>query len=86
MSEDTTYPEYTPMREMPITASIPYLFRWKILNAKLLIADLETLAIKHKIAGAQDLILTVAIETNEMCKRINMDILERRKERKKYAE
>jgi len=86
MSEEQPYPEYTPMRELPITAAIPYIFRWKILQAKLLLADLEYLYKKHQISTALPLFNAVCKETDEMCAALLYDITDRQYKRNKLAE
>jgi len=77
MSEEQPYPEYTPMREMPITASIPYIFRWKILNLKLMLNDIEYLYKTHKISTALPLYNAVCKEADEMCAALLYDITDR---------
>jgi len=87
MSEEPSiYPEYTPLREMPITASIPYLYRWKILNLKLMLNDLQYLADKHGIYSAGIMIDLVCKEAEEMIAAITTDINEKRAWREKLAE
>ena len=86
MSEESKlYPEYTPLREMPITASIPYIFRWKILNAKLLLADIETLAYKYKLENATLLYTEIKKEVDELCLKILADIKSKQEMREKLV-
>jgi len=88
MSEDITVeglPDYTIQR-LPLTAAIPYNFRWRILNLKLMLRDLQELADKHGIYNAGILYDTVCKECEELCAKLVSDILEVRKRRAVYAE
>ena len=62
------------MREM-ITPAIPYLFRWKVMQAKLLLRDLIELYEKHGIISAKYTIDAVKKEIEELCQKITSDIL-----------
>ena len=64
------------MREM-ITPAIPYLFRWKIMQAKLLLRDLIELYEKHGIISAKYTIDAVKQQIEELCQKITSDILEK---------
>jgi len=77
-------PDYTIQR-LPLTAAIPYNFRWRILNLKLMLRDLQELADKHGIYNAGILYDTVCKETEELCAKLTSDILETRKRRAVYA-
>ena len=86
MSEEpSVYPEYTPLREMPITASIPYLYRWKILHLKLLLADIQTLADKYQIATAKPLMIAVCKETEDLCAQLLLEITNKQYERERLT-
>jgi len=86
MSEEQPYPEYTPMRELPITAAIPYLFRWKILNLKLLLNDIEYLYKTHCIQAAFPLYNAVCKEAEDLCAALLYDITDRQHKREKLAQ
>ena len=87
MSEEPNlYPEYTPMREMPITASIPYLYRWKILNLKLMINDIAYLYKEHKISTALPLYHAAIKEAEDLCAQLLFEITNRQHEREKLVE
>lgn len=58
---------YESQQRLPITASIPYFFRWKIYNAKLLLNDLQYLVEKHEIPEAMELYNVVRGEISNLC-------------------
>jgi len=68
----------------PLTAAIPYNYRWRIMNLKLMLRDLKELADKYDIAAAKVLYDAVAKETNELCSRLTSLIIEKETERAKW--
>lgn len=54
------------IQKLPITSAIPYYFRWKINQIKLMLQDLEFLKIRYGIR-TDDLMETVKKEALELC-------------------
>jgi len=73
------------IQRLALTAAIPYNFRWRVLNLKLMLRDLRELADKHGIYNAGVLYDTVCREAEELCAKLTSDILETRKRRAVYA-
>lgn len=80
-----TLPFSTQMR-LPITAAIPYFYRWKINQLKLLLNDIQYLAEKHHIKGAILLRSVATLEAEALCDALTAEILRTRTERQKLAE
>ena len=57
---------FVSQQRLPITANIPYFFRWKILQIKLMLNDLKELADKHDIAHASSLYEVVKEEAEHL--------------------
>lgn len=68
LSEEWAGLPYHSQQRLPITAALPYFYRWKINNLKLMLNDLKDLIDKHEIVWANDLYRLIAIETEDMCK------------------
>jgi len=68
---------YGSIRREMITPAIPYLFRWKILQAKALLKDLIELNEKYHIASAYYAINAVKKEIETLCGKIASDILDK---------
>lgn len=75
---------FSSQLRMPITAAVPMIFRWKIMQMKLLLNDLKYLHETHKIGWAQTLYITVQKECNELCEKLNEEIRDTQKERSEY--
>ena len=65
---------FVSQQRLPITANIPYFYRWKVLQIKLMLNDLKELASKHKITYANVLYNTVRMEAEELFKKIEEHI------------
>ena len=79
-------PEALPpfsMQRLPITYAIPYNFRWRINEMKLMMNDLQELTKKHEIRYAQDLYATVQNQCEALFKELNDKILAKQAWRKK---
>jgi len=70
--EERTYP-YT-IQNLPITVTIPYNFRWRVLQAKLMLADLKELCEKYGIVEACSLYETVRTEIGILMKKLKEEI------------
>lgn len=77
---------YVPQFFQPITSAIPYFYRWKLSQAKLLLNDLAYLQDKHDIAWAGILYARVAKEVDRMCARMAALIQNAREKREKYEQ
>lgn len=77
--ETFTWLPHQSQHNLPLTPAIPYYFRWKILNLKLLLADLRTLADKYNIENAEELYYTVMRETELECERI-MNVINQKRQ------
>ena len=73
---------FVSQQRLPITANIPYFFRWKINQLKLMLNDLLYLAEKHKIKEATELYYIVQKEAEELFKKLGEHI----KSKMKWAE
>jgi len=74
---------YGSMLKQPITANIPYLYRWKLLQIKLMLQDLQQLQDKHGIENAQHLITLVKKEAADLIDQLWQHIAEKRTIRNK---
>lgn len=70
----------------PITNAIPYFYRWKINQIKLLLADIYTLGDKYDIDGWDELYGQVQAEAERLCLRLAKSIEHKRKLREKYEQ
>jgi len=77
---------YGSMLKQPITANIPYLYRWKILQIKLMLQDLRQLQDKHGIDGIQPLITIVKKEAEDLVYQLWQHIAADRLTRNKYKQ
>jgi len=57
---------FNTMLRIPITSAIPYYFRWKIMQLKLMLKDLQELEEKHEIPNAPVLYKLVQDEANTL--------------------
>ena len=71
---------------VPITSSIPYFFRWRILQCKLMLADIDTLIGKYDVPRAKLLKELVLLEVNDLCDRLYEAAAGRRERREQYTE
>ena len=76
---------YGSQQRLPITACIPYFFRWKILAVKLLLADLKVLADKYEIKAAEMLSAYVKDEAEELCIQLAEEINIMQNRRSEYG-
>lgn len=76
---------YMSQNRLPITAAIPMYYRWKILQVKLLIKDLNDLAEKHGIHTAKSLAGIVALEAIDLCALLEREIVRIRVERRELT-
>jgi len=79
------FPKYMPTQRMPITPNIFYNLRWRILNLKLLILDLEYLN-KKGVKYAEDLRQIVLKEGEELCAKLIKQVQDRKRKRQKLSE
>ena len=77
---------YVPQFFQPITSAIPFFYRWKIMQAKLLLNDLKYLNEKHQIQAAADLYFTIQGEIERLLDKIDMLIQDKRLRRKFYEQ
>ena len=76
MSEEFKGLPYEGLQRLPLTRNIPYNYRWRILNIKLMLNDLKELDKKHGIQSAHTLYITVQKEAEELCLKLASDITE----------
>jgi dTDP-4-amino-4,6-dideoxygalactose transaminase len=62
--------QYYTVQTQPITVAIPYNYRWRVLQAKLMLSDLEELCKKHNIPEACELYETVKTEIALLLKKL----------------
>lgn len=74
---------YDSSYRTPITASIPYFFRWKINQAKLMLSDIETLRTKYKLVNADELHEIIKQETEILFKQLAVLIKQKQTWREK---
>jgi len=84
-SEFPEYPERYYMR-LPITAAIPYFYRWKVLQLRLMLRDLKLLKEHYNLYNAGILFDKVANDAEEMLARLAKEIEETKRVRAKYAQ
>jgi len=77
MSEKEPLPPFS-LQKMPITATIPYNYRWRILQAKLILSDLKELCEKYAIMEACQLYETVREEIARMLVKLREEIESKR--------
>jgi hypothetical protein len=68
----------------PITNAIPYFYRWKINQIKLMLADVQTLKDKYDIQWASELYFELQMEANRLCGQLAQSIQRKKKLREKY--
>lgn len=61
---------FVSQQRLPITANIPYFYRWKILQIKLMLSDLQYLYEKHKIKRAKELYTVVSNEAQILFRKL----------------
>lgn len=81
-----TEPEDWRLYKQPITSAIPYFYRWKINQIKLMLADIEVLVDKHDVAEAVSLYTEVKMEANRLCKQLADSIMNKAKLRDMYEQ
>ena len=81
---EETQPEDWRLYAQPITNAIPYFYRWKINQIKLMRADLQTLYEKYGIAEAKILMVEVDEEIARLCAQLAESIHRKQGLRKKY--
>jgi len=84
-AEFPEYPERYYMR-LPITAAIPYFYRWKVLQLRLMLRDLKLLQEHYNIYNAGVLYDKVCNDAEEMLAQLAKEIDETRRVRAKYVE
>ena len=72
------------LQRLPITAAIPYNFRWRILQLKQMLYDLEYLHVKYGIQSATHLMKAVKQEAEELLMKLTEEINQKRREREKW--
>jgi hypothetical protein len=72
---------YESGMRLPITANVPNFFRWKILQVKLMLADLDTLSEKYSITAAENLKHIIEEEAEQLCKKLADMIIEKQRRR-----
>ena len=73
---------YESGMRLPITANVPNFFRWKILQLKLMLADLDTLSEKYSITAAENLKHIVEEEAEQLCNELADKIIEKQQWRR----
>jgi len=87
MSEEE-FPEY-PQRfymRLPITAAVPYFYRWKVLQLRLMLRDLKLLADQYGLHNAGILYDKVANDAEEMLAQLAKEIDETKRMRARYTQ
>jgi len=77
---------YESQQRLPITANIPYFFRWKLMQLKLLLTDLAYLADKYHIENARELFYLVTMEAEDLCSKLVDLIDSKRRVQQSYEE
>lgn len=72
---------FNTMLRIPITSAIPYYFRWKIMQLKLMLKDLQELEEKHEIRTAATLYKVVQDEANLLMAQLAEIIVEKDEKR-----
>jgi len=75
MSDEWDSLPFQSQMRLPITASIPYFYRWKILQLKLLLTDLKYLYEKHRIESAIYLYDAVRMEADKLCDQLREEMI-----------
>jgi hypothetical protein len=70
----------------PITSAIPYFYRWKINQLKLMLADITTLEEKYEVMWAKVLRINVQAEAERLCQQLAESIEHKRLLREKYEQ
>lgn len=71
---------FISQQQLPITSTIPYFYRWKINQIKLMLTDLNQLYKTHNIKAALVLYVAVQAEAEELFAKLTADIIIKRKE------
>jgi len=77
---------HTTNFRVPVTASTPYFFRWKINQLKLMLNDLKDLRDKHQVESASQLYDLLMEEADMLCEQLFAIIDEKRKWRESLSE
>lgn len=72
-------------QRLPLTPCIPYNFRWRISELKLLLNDLKYLFEKHDIEHAMELYKCVQAELEELCVKLRDFIVAKRNWREELS-
>jgi len=83
--EWNSLPTYGSQQRLMITSAIPYNFRWRILQLKQMLYDLEYLAKKYDIKAALKLIDVVRQEADNLCYQLMGEILEKQHKREELT-
>lgn len=78
LEEEWNSLKFESQMRLPLTANIPYYFRWKIMNLKLMLNDLVYLEEKYDIKVACDFYGIVAQEAEEVIGRMLKHIKQKR--------
>ena len=81
---EETKPEDWRLYQQPITSAIPYFYRWKINQLKLMAQDLIVLRDKLGINWAGQLLNEVQAEGERLCRQLTESINRKRQQREKY--
>lgn len=77
---------YGLMQRQPISPAIPYNFRWRINEIKLMLSDLLELYKKYQVNTALILYETVKQEAEDLMLQLNQHILQIREKRKEWKD
>ena len=83
MSEDENYPEH-PYKT--ISRNVPYIFRWKILEMKLMLNDVLELSKKHNLKNAEELYEQLKEEFDSYILEMIDNIIKSKMKKKKVIE
>jgi len=79
--EWNSLPTYGSQQRLMITSAIPYNFRWRILQLKQMLYDLEYLAKKYDIKAAIHLMEAVRREAEDLLMKLTEEIYYKRQQR-----
>jgi len=81
LTEELKNLPFDTQMQIPITPAIPYFFRWKIMQLKLMLKDLKELEEKHEILNAEVLYGWIRQETEHLMLKIAEHIKETQEKR-----
>jgi len=70
---------------LPITAAVPYFYRWKVLQLRLMLRDLKLLKEQYNLYNAGVLYDKICNDAEEMLARLAKEIDETKRMRARYA-